>query len=184
MIVGRGDRRLAPRPADRSTSTCSRRRPPGTSSRRWRSRRSRSPASRRPPTWRPTWSGSRGTCAAWSARRAVLLPLIYAGIAAIALMAVPVVAGPDGPQTALGEHVHRGAGARGGEELRPGLALDRAAGGRGGDRARGAGLGGEHLDARAVAARLRAGHQPPGPELAGQARHALHSVRRDLGARR
>ena len=34
---------------------------------------------------------------------AVLLPLIYAGMAAVALMAVPVVSGPDGPQTALGE---------------------------------------------------------------------------------
>jgi basic amino acid/polyamine antiporter, APA family len=33
---------------------------------------------------------------------AVAVPLIYAGMAAIALMAVPVVAGPDGPQTALG----------------------------------------------------------------------------------
>jgi len=34
---------------------------------------------------------------------ALAVPLIYAGMAAIALMAVPVVAGPDGPQTALGE---------------------------------------------------------------------------------
>ena len=34
---------------------------------------------------------------------AVLLPLIYAGMAAVALMAVPVVPGPDGPQTALGD---------------------------------------------------------------------------------
>jgi len=33
----------------------------------------------------------------------VLVPLLYAGIAAIALMAVPVVATPDGPQTALGD---------------------------------------------------------------------------------
>jgi APA family basic amino acid/polyamine antiporter len=33
---------------------------------------------------------------------AVLLPLVYAGIAAVALMAVPVVPGPDGPHTALG----------------------------------------------------------------------------------
>jgi APA family basic amino acid/polyamine antiporter len=33
---------------------------------------------------------------------AIAVPLIYAGMAAIALMAVPVVAGPDGPQTALG----------------------------------------------------------------------------------
>ncbi len=34
---------------------------------------------------------------------AVAVPLVYAGMAAIALMAVPVVAGPDGPETALGE---------------------------------------------------------------------------------
>jgi APA family basic amino acid/polyamine antiporter len=33
---------------------------------------------------------------------ALTVPLVYAGMAAIALMAVPVVAGPDGPQTALG----------------------------------------------------------------------------------
>jgi APA family basic amino acid/polyamine antiporter len=33
---------------------------------------------------------------------AVALPLAYAGMAAVALMAVPVVAGPDGPETALG----------------------------------------------------------------------------------
>ncbi len=34
---------------------------------------------------------------------AIAVPLVYAGMAAIALMAVPVVAGPDGPQTALGK---------------------------------------------------------------------------------
>jgi basic amino acid/polyamine antiporter, APA family len=33
---------------------------------------------------------------------AVAVPLAYAGMAAIALMAVPVAAGPDGPETALG----------------------------------------------------------------------------------
>ena len=33
---------------------------------------------------------------------AVAVPLVYAGMAAIALMAVPVVAGPQGPETALG----------------------------------------------------------------------------------
>ena len=33
----------------------------------------------------------------------MLLPLIYAGMAAVALMAVPVVPGPDGLHTALGE---------------------------------------------------------------------------------
>jgi APA family basic amino acid/polyamine antiporter len=33
---------------------------------------------------------------------AIAVPLVYAGMAAIALMAVPVVAGPEGPETALG----------------------------------------------------------------------------------
>lgn len=33
---------------------------------------------------------------------AIAVPLVYAGMAAIALMAVPVIGGPDGPQTALG----------------------------------------------------------------------------------
>ncbi len=33
---------------------------------------------------------------------AVAVPLVYAGMAAIALMAVPVIVGPDGPETALG----------------------------------------------------------------------------------
>jgi basic amino acid/polyamine antiporter, APA family len=33
---------------------------------------------------------------------AVIVPLLYAGVAAVALMAVPVVATPDGPHTALG----------------------------------------------------------------------------------
>jgi APA family basic amino acid/polyamine antiporter len=35
---------------------------------------------------------------------AVAVPLVYAGMAAIALMAVPVLAGPHGPHTALGGH--------------------------------------------------------------------------------
>jgi APA family basic amino acid/polyamine antiporter len=34
---------------------------------------------------------------------AIAVPFVYAGMAAIALMAVPVVAGPEGPQTALGD---------------------------------------------------------------------------------
>ncbi len=38
---------------------------------------------------------------------AVAVPLVYAGMAAIALMAVPVLAGPDGPHTALGEEYVR-----------------------------------------------------------------------------
>ena len=35
-------------------------------------------------------------------RGALSVPLVYAGMAAVALMAVPVVAGPSGPETALG----------------------------------------------------------------------------------
>ncbi len=38
---------------------------------------------------------------------AVAVPFVYAGMAAIALMAVPVVVGPDGPQTALGDEYVR-----------------------------------------------------------------------------
>ena len=38
---------------------------------------------------------------------AVAVPLVYAGMAAIALMAVPVVAGPHGPETALGGRTSR-----------------------------------------------------------------------------
>ncbi len=38
---------------------------------------------------------------------AVAVPLVYAGMAAIALMAVPVVAGPHGPETALGSEYVR-----------------------------------------------------------------------------
>jgi APA family basic amino acid/polyamine antiporter len=34
---------------------------------------------------------------------AIAVPLVYAGMAAVALMAVPVVAGPGGPETALGK---------------------------------------------------------------------------------
>jgi basic amino acid/polyamine antiporter, APA family len=36
---------------------------------------------------------------------AVAVPLVYAGIAAIGLMAVPVISGPDGPETALGDQL-------------------------------------------------------------------------------
>jgi basic amino acid/polyamine antiporter, APA family len=35
---------------------------------------------------------------------AIAVPLVYAGMAAIALMALPVVSGPHGPETALGSH--------------------------------------------------------------------------------
>ena len=47
-----------------------------------------------------------GRAQAGAERRRRLVPLMYAGMAAVALMAVPVVPGPDGPETALaGEFV-------------------------------------------------------------------------------
>ena len=101
---------------------------------------------------------------------AILLPLTYAAMAAVALMAVPVVPGPDGAQTALGDRFIEEPVLGVVMSYDPAWLSTGLAGGRGGDRARGAGLGGEHLDAGAVSARVRAGHQPPGPELAGQAR--------------
>jgi basic amino acid/polyamine antiporter, APA family len=45
---------------------------------------------------------SRGDLKRIASLGAVAVPLVYAGMAAIALMAVPVVAGPHGPETALG----------------------------------------------------------------------------------
>ena len=113
---------------------------------------------------------------------AVLLPVIYTGMAAIALMAVPVVSGPDGPHTALGGRFI--------EEPVLGVVMSYQPAwlstvlqiGGGGGRAAGADLGGEHLDARAVAARLRAGDEPPGAELAREARHAVDAAHRDLVA--
>jgi basic amino acid/polyamine antiporter, APA family len=45
---------------------------------------------------------SRGDLKRIATLGAVAVPLVYAGMAAIALMAVPVVAGPQGPETALG----------------------------------------------------------------------------------
>ena len=103
---------------------------------------------------------------------AIAVPLVYAGMAAIALMAVPVVAGPDGPQTALGNQLRRGAGAGGRLGLPPGLGrrLDALDGGA--DRRPGPLLGRQHLDARRLPPHLHAGDQPPDPQLAGQAREA------------
>ena len=55
---------------------------------------------------------------------AIAIPLIYAGIAAVALMAVPVVAGPARPGDGAGGPVHRGADPGGGRQLRPGWLAD------------------------------------------------------------
>ena len=103
---------------------------------------------------------------------ALAVPLVYAGMAAIALMAVPVVAGPHGPETALGDRVRRGAGARGRLRLPPALGRRRdALDGRPGRRP-GPLLGGDDGDARRLPPHLHAGDQPPDPELARQAQHA------------
>ena len=110
---------------------------------------------------------------------AMLLPVIYAGMAAIALMAVPVVETPHGPQTALGERYIEEPIAGGGPELRPALVVDAAADRSGGDRADGPDVGGGDVDARPLAARVRAGHKPAGAELAGQARSAVDALHRD-----
>ena len=53
---------------------------------------------------------------------AVMVPLTYAGMAAIALMAVPVVAGPRWPRDCARHEVRRGSGPRGGLRLPPELA--------------------------------------------------------------
>ena len=49
---------------------------------------------------------------------AVLVPLLYAGMAAVALMAVPVVPGPERARDGAGGRVRRGAGAGGGAVVR------------------------------------------------------------------
>ena len=111
----RRDRRLRPRPADRPSSTCS-----------------------RTPSVEDiiyalviatiAYAGieaatdlapdldfePRRPAAGCCPRARSLVPLLYAGIAAVALMAVPVVQGPDGPADGAGDDVRRGAGARGG----------------------------------------------------------------------
>ena len=101
---------------------------------------------------------------------AALLPFLYAGVAAVALMAVPVVIGENGPRTKLGGDFIDDPDTRRRAELRARLGVGRDAGCRGGGGARGAGVGCFDGDARVVAARLRACDQSADPELAGQAR--------------
>ncbi len=109
-----------------------------------------------------------------------IVPILYTGVAAISVMAVPVVATPDGPMTALATTYL--------EEPILGVVtsydptwvadVDARRGGRGG--AARAGLGGEHVDARAIAAQLHARDEPADPELARQAGEALDDpARRD-----
>ena len=171
MIVVGGDRRVPSRSADRparpvhdavARATCV--------YARW-SRRSRSPGSRRPPTSRPTSSGAPGDLRrVVGARRA-------AGAAALRGDGGDRAdggAGGAGPRRAR-DRARRAATSRSRcsgwcrASTRPGSADVMQMGGRA-RRARGADLGGEHLDARPVAARLHAGDQPPDPELARQAR--------------
>ena len=109
---------------------------------------------------------------------ALAVPLVYAGMAAVALMAVPVVAGPDGPHTALGgEFVEAPVLGVVSAFHPPGVADAMrwivAAGRRAGPV-----LGGDDLDARRLAAHLHAGDQPPDPELAGQAQLPPRDARR------
>ena len=100
---------------------------------------------------------------------ALAVPLVYAGMAAVALMAVPVVAGPDGPHTALGSEfveapvlgvVSSFSPSGVADAMRWVVALVAAPGPL---------LGGDDVDARRLAPHLHAGDQPPDPELAGQA---------------
>ena len=78
-----------------------------------------------------------------------------------------------------GRPLHRGAGAGGGDELPAGLVIDAAADRGGGDRPDRADVGGQHVDARPVAARLRPGEEPAGPQLAREAGPAVDAAHRD-----
>ena len=129
-----------------------------------------SPGSRRRPNLAPDLDFEPDDLRGSSSSAAALVPLLYAGMALVALMAVPVVAGPDGPETALGSTSSRTrcwawsqASTRPGSPTLMQVAVVA-------DRAGGADLGREHGDARPLAARLHAGDQPPDPELARQAR--------------
>ena len=102
--------------------------------------------------------------------------------------------GPDGGPGRVGSarpgdrarrQVHRGADSGGGGQLPPRLARRRHE--MGGDAGRGARslLGGEHVDAGPLETRLRAGDQPPDPELGRQAREELlDALHRDHHRRR
>ena len=95
-------RRPAPRPPHRPAPPLHRPELQATSStpRWWRC--SPTPGSRPPPTSPRTSTSTARDLKRIVSLGAVAVPLVYAGMAAIALMAVPVVAGPHGPETALG----------------------------------------------------------------------------------
>ena len=168
----RRPRRLPSRPPHRPDRPLHQPDASSTSSTPRSSRCSPTRGSRRPRTSRRT-----STCSPRDLKRivsigALAVPLVYAGMAAVALMAVPVVAGPDGPQTALGSEFVEAPDPRRRLLLQP-------AGGRGRDaldrrpgrRPRPL-LGGDDDDARRLAPHLHAGDQPADPELARQAQLA------------
>ena len=112
---------------------------------------------------------------------AALLPIVYAGVAAVALMAVPVMMTPDGPESALGGEFIEEPILGVAQELRSRLGFGSDAGRGCGGRAGGAGVGGVDVDAGVVAPRLRAGDEQADPELAGEALAAAYAVRCDCG---
>ncbi len=100
---------------------------------------------------------------------AFAVPLVYAGMAAIALMAVPVVAGPHGPETALGNEFVEAPVLGVVSAYHPVWVSRRDALARRAGRHPGALLGDDDGPAGRLPAHLHAGDQPPDPELAGQA---------------
>ena len=112
---------------------------------------------------------------------AALLPIVYAGVAAVALMAVPVMATPDGPESELGGEFIEEPILGVAKSFDPAWVSDLmqvvvVIGG-----ARRARLGGVDGDAGLVAPRLRARDEPPDPELAGEAVGAANAVCGDRG---
>ena len=143
---------------------------PTSSTRPW-SRCSPTPGSRPPPTSPPTSTSSRRDLNRIVSSGAIAVPLVYAGMAAMALMAVPVVAGPERP----GDRARRRSSSR----RRCSGSSPRST--RRGSPTRCGGWSrwspppvlfwaAQHGDARRLAPHLHAGDQPPDPELAGQAR--------------
>ena len=118
---------------------------------------------------------------------AFAVPLVYAGMAAVALMAVPVVAGPDGPHTALGGEFVEAPVLGVVSAFHPARGRRSDALGRRPGRGAGPLLGGDDGDARRLPPHLHAGDQPPDPELARQAQLAPRDAAgrdRDLGGDR
>ena len=98
-----------------------------------------------------------------------LVPVIYAGIAAIALMALPVLPGPGRTGDRARHDLSRRAGSRRRIGLRSGMAGRRDEMARRRGRFADPDLGRQHGDARCVAPRLLARGKPSDTELAGPA---------------